>query len=184
MQPVTAVQTAQSLSTRDPQPEVLPTCEESGSVPRPEPARTGYLTGAVTPEIIFGPGDFRPTCPCFTPEARHANWPVVELLQRVGQRRNATPGQVALAWLLARKPWIVPIPGTTKLYHQEENLGALEIKLTSDDLKEIEVGFSNIRVQGARATEALLVRSDLGARLGTTSIGGHGISPMHRGAVQ
>jgi aryl-alcohol dehydrogenase-like predicted oxidoreductase len=185
VQPVTAVQNEYSLWTRDPEPEVLPTCEELGIGFVPwSPLGMGYLTGAVTPERIFGPGDFRAIFPRFTPEARHANWPVVELLQRVGQRRNATPGQVALAWLLARKPWIVPIPGTTKLNHPQENLGALEIELTSDDLREIEEGFSNIQVQGARATEALLERSDIGARLGTSSIGGHGMSPLPAGAIR
>ncbi len=145
----------------------------------------GYLTGKIIPATTFDPvSDLRARFPRFTPEARAANWPVVELLQRVGQRRGATSGQVALAWLLARKPWIVPIPGTTKLNHMEENLGALGIELTAEDVKEIEDGFARIHVQGARTDEPNFAISDLGAKLGTRSIGGHGMSPLPRAPVR
>ena len=180
--PVTAVQNEYSVWTRDPEHEVLPTCEELGIGFVPwSPLGMGYLTGTITPSRTFDPAlDMRAMLPRFTPEARRANWPVVELLQRVGQREDATPGQVALAWLLARRPWIVPIPGTTKLNHLEENLGALRIELTADDVKEIEDGFAGIRVQGARATEELLARHHVGANLGTSLLGGHGKSPLPR----
>jgi diketogulonate reductase-like aldo/keto reductase len=102
------------------------------------------------------------------------------LLQSVGRRKDATPGQVALAWLLAKKPWIVPIPGTTKMDHLEENLGALKVDLSAEDVKEINDGFSSIPVQGARAPEELLMVHDVGANLGMTSSGGHGLSPLPR----
>src|SRR5262249_22410260 len=139
----------------------------------------------ITPAQIFDPAlDMRVMLPRFTPEARRANWPVVALLQRVGQRQNATPGQVALAWLLGRRPWIVPIPGTTKLQHLEENLGALRMELTADEVKDIEEGFAGMRVQGARATEELLARHDVGANMGTSSVGGHGLSPLPRKRTQ
>ena len=179
--PVTAVQNEYSVWTRDPEHEVLPTCEELGIGFVPwSPLGQGYLTGTVSPSMRFDPkSDLRAGFPRFTPEARRANWPVVELLQRVGRRKDATPGQVALAWLLARKPWIVPIPGTTKLNHMQENLGALEIQLTSADMKEIEDGFAAIHVQGARSSEQVLAWSDIGAKLGTSSMGGHGLSPLH-----
>ncbi len=138
-----------------------------------------YLTGTRTPSTTFDPtSDLRSSFPRFTPETRRANWPVVELLQRVGRHKDATPGQVALAWLLAKKPWIVPIPGTTKLNHLEENLGALKVQLSAEDVKEIDDGFANIQLQGARAPEALLKTHDFGANLGTSSAGGHGMSPL------
>jgi aryl-alcohol dehydrogenase-like predicted oxidoreductase len=183
VQPVTAVQNEYSVWTRDPEPEVLPTCEALGIGFVPwSPLGMGYLTGAITPATTFDPAlDLRVRFPRFTPEARRANRPVVELLQRVGVRKGATPGQIALAWLLARKPWIVPIPGTTRLEHLEENLGALAVELSADDVKEIEDGFARIRVEGARAPEELLRGSDVGARLGTTSGGGHGMSPLPPG---
>jgi aryl-alcohol dehydrogenase-like predicted oxidoreductase len=136
----------------------------------------GYLTGNLTPTSTFGTGDLRAMFPRFTPEALSANRPVVELLQRVGQRKQATPAQVALAWLLARKPWIVPIPGTTKLNHLEEDLGALKVELTAADVKEIDDSFAKIQVQGARTTPQLLAQSDIGAKLGTSSTGGLGMS--------
>jgi len=182
--PVTAVQSEYSVWTRDPEHEVLPTCEELGIGFVPwSPLGMGYLTGTITPSTTFDPvADLRASYkfPRFTSEARQANRPVVELLQRVGQRKDATPGQVGLAWLLAKKPWIVPIPGTTKLNHLEENLGALEIQLSAEDIKEIDGGFASIQVQGARAPEALLKAHDVGANLGSSSAGGHGISPMPR----
>jgi len=182
VQPVTAVQNEYSAWTRDPEPEVLPTCEELGIGFVPwSPLGMGYLTGKITAATTFHPvSDLRARFPRFTPEARAANWPVVELLQRVGQGRGATSGQVALAWLLARKPWIVPIPGTTKLNHMDENLGALDTELTAQDVREIEDGFARIHVQGARTDEQNFAIIDLGAKLGTTSIGGQGLSPLPR----
>ena len=185
VQPVTAVQNEYSLWTRDPEPEVLPTCEELniGFVPW-SPLGMGYLTGTVTPATKFGAGDLRAMFPRFTPEALTANRPIIDLLRRVGQRKEATPAQVALAWLLARKPWIVPIPGTTKMNHLEEDLGALKVELTEADVKEIEDGFAKIQVQGARTTEQLLAQSDVGAKLGTSSSGGHGLSPLPANRTQ
>ena len=180
--PVTAVQNEYSVWTRDPEHEVLLTCEELGIGFVPwSPLGMGYLTGKITPSTTFDPvSDLRASYkfPRFTPEARRANWPVVELLQRVGRRKNATPGQIALAWLLAKKPWIVPIPGTTKLNHLEENLGALKVQLSAADVKEIDDGFAGFQVQGARAPEALLKVHDIGANLETSSAGGHGLSPL------
>jgi aryl-alcohol dehydrogenase-like predicted oxidoreductase len=182
--PVTAVQNEYSVWTRDPELEVLPTCEELGIGFVPwSPLGMGYLTGKVTPATVFDPvADLRARFPRFTPEARAANRPVVRLLERVGQRRGATSGQVALAWLLARKPWIVPIPGTTKLNHLEENLGARDLELTAADVKEIEDGFATLRVQGARTDESNLKLIDIGAKLGTSSRGGHGLSLLPSGA--
>jgi aryl-alcohol dehydrogenase-like predicted oxidoreductase len=180
--PVTAVQNEYSVWTRDPEHEVLPTCEELGIGFVPwSPLGMGYLTGKITPATTFDPvSDLREShkFPRFTPEARKANWPVVELLQRVGKRKDATSGQVALAWLLAKKPWIVPIPGTTKLNHLEENLGALKVQLSAADVKEIDDGFAGIQVQGARAPEALQKAHDIGANLGSSSADGHGLSPL------
>jgi aryl-alcohol dehydrogenase-like predicted oxidoreductase len=172
VQPVTAVQNEYSVWTRDPESEVLPICEKLGIGFVPwSPLGMGYLTGYVGPSITLDSvSDLRARFPRFTPEARRANRPVVDLLQRIADRKGATPGQVALAWLLALKPWIVPIPGTTKLEHLEENIGALEVKLRADDLREIEDGFSKIHVQGARAPEDLLAATDVGAKLGTRSI--------------
>ena len=179
VQPVTAVQNEYSVWTRDPEMEVIPTCEELGIGIVPwGPLGKGYLTGTITPRTTFREGDLRATLPRLTPEARRANWPLVELLQRVGGRKQATPGQIALAWLLARKPWIVPIPGTTKISHMEQNVDAVEIELTAADVKEIEEGFAAVQVQGARTSEAILRQTDIGAKLGTSSAGGHGLSPL------
>jgi aryl-alcohol dehydrogenase-like predicted oxidoreductase len=179
VQPVTAVQNEYSVWTRDPELEALPTCEELGIGFVPwSPLGMGYLTGTVTPLTVHGTADLRATLPRFTPEARRANWPVVELLQRLGARKQATPGQIALAWLLARKPWIVPIPGPTTQGHMQENMDALQVQLTSADIKEIEDGFAKIRVQGARLNEPMLALIDTGAKLGTSSIGGHGMSRL------
>ena len=184
VQPVTAVQNEYSFWTRDPEHEVLPTCEELGIGFVPwSPLGMGYLTGKVTPEMPLDPKfDLRATAgfPRFTPEARRANRPVVEMLQRVGERVNASPGQVALAWLLARKPWIVPIPGTTRLDHFEENLLAHKVQLSAADMKDLEQGFAGVRVQGARAPAAIAAAHDIGADLGTSSAGGHGLSPLPR----
>ena len=178
--PVTAVQNEYSVWTRDPEHEVLPTCEELGIGFVPwSPLGMGYLTGTITPSTTFDlTSDLRVMFPRFTPEARRANQAVFELLQRVGRAKGATPGQVALAWLLAKKPWIVPIPGTTKLNHLEENLGALNVQLSAEDVKEINDGFASIQLQGARAPEPILKLHDVGANLGTTSAGGHGMSPL------
>jgi aryl-alcohol dehydrogenase-like predicted oxidoreductase len=179
VQPVTAVQNEYSVWTRDPEMEVLPTCEELGIGFVPwSPLGMGYLTGTVTPMMVHGPADLRANLPRFTQEARRANWPVVELLQRVGARHQAAPGQIALAWLLARKPWIVPIPGPTTQDHMEQNTDALQVQLTAADIQEIEDGFAQIQVQGARLSEPMLAMIDVGAKLGTSLIGGHGMSPL------
>jgi aryl-alcohol dehydrogenase-like predicted oxidoreductase len=172
VQPVTAVQNEYSVWTRDPEAEALPICEKLGIGFVPwSPLGMGYLTGHIGPSTHLDPvSDLRDRFPRFTPEARQANRPVVDLLERIADRKSATPGQVALAWLLARKPWIVPIPGTTKLEHLEENLGALNVELTADDLLKIEDGFSKVHVRGARAPEDLLAITDIGAKLGTRSI--------------
>lgn len=172
VQPVTAVQNEYSVWTRDPEHEVLPTCEKLGIGFVPwSPLGMGYLTGGIDPSVTFNPvSDLRARFPRFTPEARQANRPVVDLLQRIADRKSASPAQIALAWLLAQKSSIVPIPGTTKLEHLRENLGTLEVDLNVDDLREIEDGFSKIHVQGARAPEDLLATVDVGANLGTHSI--------------
>ena len=155
VQPVTAVQSEYSLWTRDPEAEVLPTIEELGIGFVPwSPLGQGFLTGKVAATMTFDSNtDLRATFPRFTPEARKANQPVVDLLKDIAKRKKATPAQIALAWLLAQKPWIVPIPGTRKLERLEENLGAADVKLTSDDLREIDSAFSKITVQGARLSE-------------------------------
>lgn len=179
VQPVTAVQNEYSVWTRDPELEALPACEELGIGFVPwSPLGMGYLTGTVTPMMVHGTADLRAGLPRFTPEARRANWPVVELLQRVGARHQAAPGQIALAWLLARKPFIVPIPGPTTQDHMEQNMDALQVQLTAADIEEIENGFAQIRVQGARLSEPMLAIIDTGAKLGTSSTGGHGNSPL------
>jgi len=154
VQPVTAVQNEYSLWTRDPEAEVLPTVEELGIGFVPwSPLGQGFLTGALGTTKAFDSADLRSTFPRFTPEARKANQPVIDLIARIAKRKNATLAQIALAWLLAQKPWIVPIPGTGGLKHLNENLGAAEIELTSDDLREIDRAFSKITVQGARLSE-------------------------------
>jgi aryl-alcohol dehydrogenase-like predicted oxidoreductase len=155
VQPVTAVQSEYSLWTRDPEAEVLPLCEELGIGFVPwSPLGQGFLTGKVDAKINFDSNsDLRAAFPRFTPEARKANQPVVNLLSAIAKRKKATPAQIALAWLLAQKPWIVPIPGTRKLERMVENLGAAEIELTSADVREIESAFAKITVQGARLSE-------------------------------
>jgi aryl-alcohol dehydrogenase-like predicted oxidoreductase len=156
VQPVTAVQSEYSLWTRDPEPEVLPTLEELGIGFVPfSPLGRGFLTGKITENTTLDSSDLRSTLPRFTPEAREANKVVVDLLAKVAKRKNATPAQIALAWLLVRKPWIVPIPGTRKLERLEENIGATTIELTPDDIREIESAASKIKVQGARYPERL-----------------------------
>ncbi len=156
VQPVTAVQNEYSLWWRRPEAEVLPMCEALGIgfVPY-SPLGKGFLTGRIDESTTFDGGDLRSRIPRFTPEARKANQALVDLLGTIAERKHATPAQIALAWLLAQQPWIVPIPGTTKLHRLEENLGATEIKLTLDDLREIENAASQITVQGARYPEEL-----------------------------
>jgi len=156
VQPVTAVQNEYSLWWRKPEEEILPALEELriGFVPF-SPLGRGFLTGKVDENTSFDSSDLRSTLPRFTPEARKANQALVDLLGEIAKQKKATPAQIALAWLLAQKPWIVPIPGTTKLERLEENIGAVEIELTPDDLREIETASSEIKVQGARYPEKL-----------------------------
>jgi aryl-alcohol dehydrogenase-like predicted oxidoreductase len=156
VQPVAALQSEYSLWWRQPEEEVLPALEELGIGFVPfSPLGKGFLTGKIDENTTFDSTDFRNIVPRFTPEARKANQALVDLLGRVAEQKKATPAQIALAWLLARKPWIVPIPGTTKLHRLEENIGAAEIELTPDDLSEIESASSEIAVQGARYPESL-----------------------------
>ena len=156
IQPVTAVQSEYSLWWRHPEEAVLPTLEELGIGFVPfSPLGKGFLTGKINEDTKFDSTDFRNIVPRFTPEARKANQALVDLLRRVAERKKATPAQIALAWLLARKAWIVPIPGTTKLSRLEENIGAVAIELTSEDLREIDSAASKITVQGARYPEDL-----------------------------
>src|SRR6516164_993370 len=151
VQPVAAVQNEYSLWWRKPEDEVLPTLEKLGIgfVPY-SPLGRGFLTGKMNENTTFDSSDFRSKLPRFTLEARKANQALVDLLGEIAKRKKATPAQIALAWLLAQKPWVVPIPGTTKMNRLEENLGAVEIELTSDDLREIESAASQVEVQGAR----------------------------------
>jgi aryl-alcohol dehydrogenase-like predicted oxidoreductase len=156
VQPVTALQNEYSLWWRRPEEEALPVLEELGIGFVPfSPLGRGFLTGKVNENTTFDSSDLRNTLPRFTPEARKANQALVDLLGEIAKRKNATPAQIALAWLLGQKPWIVPIPGTTKLQRLEENVGAVEIELTKDDLREIESAASQIEVQGARYPEHL-----------------------------
>jgi aryl-alcohol dehydrogenase-like predicted oxidoreductase len=153
---VTALQSEYSLWWRAPEAEVLPTLEELGIGFVPfSPLGKGFLTGAIDEHTTFDSSDFRNIVPRFAPDARKANRTIVDLLRRIGDRTRATPAQVALAWLLAQKPWIVPIPGTTKRHRLEENLGAADVELTADDLRELTAATSQITVQGARYPERL-----------------------------
>jgi aryl-alcohol dehydrogenase-like predicted oxidoreductase len=156
VQPVTAVQSEYSLWYRNPEKEVIPTLEELGIgfVPY-SPLGKGFLTGKIDETAKFDSTDFRSSLPRFTSEALKANQVLVDLLQNLALRKKATPGQIALAWLLAQKPWIVPIPGTTKLHRLEENIGAAAVDLTADDLREIEGAASRIEIQGARYPEQI-----------------------------
>jgi len=156
VQPLTALQSEYSLWWRQPEEEVLPTLEELGIGFVPfSPLGRGFLTGKIDENTTFDNSDFRNTLPRFTPDALKANQALVELLGKIAERKKATPAQIALAWLLAQKPWIVPIPGTTKLHRLEENIGAAAIELTADDLREIDEAASTITVQGARYPEKL-----------------------------
>ena len=157
VQPVTAVQSEYSLWTRDPEAEVLPVLEELGIGFVPwSPLGQGFLTGKIDATTKFDSTDFRASFPRFTPEAREANLALVELLNQIAKRKKATPAQIAIAWLLAQKPWIVPIPGTRKLERLEENIGAVEVELTPADLSEIDTAASKITIEGARLPEAIL----------------------------
>jgi aryl-alcohol dehydrogenase-like predicted oxidoreductase len=154
VQPVTAVQSEYSLWWRQPEQEVLPTLEELGIGFVPfSPLGKGFLTGKINPDTKFDSTDFRSSVPRFNPENRKANQALVDLLSRFAEQKKATLAQIALAWLLARKPWIVPIPGTTKLHRLEENLGAADVELTLEDLRAIDSASSNIKVEGARYPE-------------------------------
>jgi aryl-alcohol dehydrogenase-like predicted oxidoreductase len=156
VQPVTALQNEYSLWWRKPEEEAMPTLEELGIGFVPfSPLGRGFLTGKMNENTAFDSSDLRSTLPRFTPEARKANQALVDLLGEIAKRKKATPAQIALAWLLAQKQWIVPIPGTTKLHRLEENIGAASIELTSEDLRESEAAASKIKVQGARYPEKL-----------------------------
>jgi aryl-alcohol dehydrogenase-like predicted oxidoreductase len=161
VQPVTTLQSEYSLWWREPEKEILPALEELGIGLVPfSPLGRGFLTGAISENTTFGSNDFRNGLPRFTPEAREANKALVEMLGKIAAQKQATPAQIALAWLLAQKPWIVPIPGTTKLHRLEENLGAAAIELTPADLRNIESAVSKITVQGERYPAHLQQRID------------------------
>ncbi len=162
VQPVTAIQSEYSLWWRRPEAELLPTLEELGIGLVPfSPLGKGFLTGKIDEKTKFVKTDFRNIVPRFTPEARKANQSLVDLLKKIAERKKATPAQIALAWLLAQEPWIVPIPGTTKLSRLEENLGAAALELTTDDLSEIDSAASKIEIQGERYPEALEKRTGI-----------------------
>jgi aryl-alcohol dehydrogenase-like predicted oxidoreductase len=162
VQPITAVQSEYSLFWRGPEAELLPTLEELGIGFVPfSPLGAGFLTGKIDENTKFDPTDFRNMVPRFSPEARKTNMALVELVKRVAERKGATPAQVALAWLLAQRPWIVPIPGTTKLHRLEENLGAVNVDLNVQDLKEIDEAASRLKLEGARLPEAVLKMTGL-----------------------
>jgi aryl-alcohol dehydrogenase-like predicted oxidoreductase len=161
VQPVAALQSEYSLWWREPEQAILPTLEELGIGFVPfSPLGKGFLTGAITGNTKFDSTDFRNIVPRFTPEARKANQSLVDLLGTIAAQKKATPAQIALAWLLAQKPWIVPIPGTTKLHRLEENLGAADVQLTAGDLREIESAASHIKIEGDRYPAHLQQRVD------------------------
>ena len=154
--PLTALQSEYSLWTRTPEKEIIPTLEELGIGLVPySPLGRGFLTGKIGENTTFDSSDFRSSLPRFTPEALKANQSLIDLLAKIGERKKATPAQIALAWLLVQKPWIVPIPGTTKLHRLDENIGAASVELTPGDLREIDIASSKITVQGARYPEKL-----------------------------
>ncbi|MGD0892544.1 MAG: aldo/keto reductase [Terracidiphilus sp.] len=156
VQPVTALQNEYSLWWRRPEEEIIPLLEELGIGMVPySPLGKGFLTGKIDGGTTFASNDFRSTLPRFTPEALKANQAMVDLLTKIAKQKSATPAEIALAWLLAQKPWIVPIPGTTKLHRLEENIGALDVELTPEDLKEIETAADGIKLEGARYPEKL-----------------------------
>lgn len=159
VQPVTALQSEYSLWWREPEKEILPLCEGLGIGFVPfSPLGKGFLTGKIDQNATFGEGDFRRVVPRFSPEALKANQALVERIETIAKRKDATPAQIALAWLLAQRPWIVPIPGTTKLHRLEENLGAANVRLSSDDLREIENELANVKVAGDRYPASLAGR--------------------------
>ena len=156
VQPVTALQSEYSLWWREPEAEVIPTLQELGIGFVPfSPLGKGFLTGKISEDTKFDKSDFRNVVPRFTPENRKANQTLIDLLANFGQKKKATPAQIALAWLLAQKPWMVPIPGTTKLHRLEENIGAVSVKISPDDIRELDMAASRIPVQGARYPEEL-----------------------------
>jgi aryl-alcohol dehydrogenase-like predicted oxidoreductase len=162
VQPLTAVQSEYSLWWRRPEEELIPTLEELGIGFVPfSPLGKGFLTGTIDEKTTFVQSDFRNIVPRFTPDARKANEPIVDILRRIAAQRRATPAQIALGWLLAQQLWIVPIPGTTKLARLDENIGAVALKLSADDLREIETAASHITIHGARYPEALEKRTGL-----------------------
>lgn len=180
---VTAVQNEYSFWTRDSEQEVLPVCEELGIGFVPwSPLGMGYLTGSVTQDYKFAKEDLRTNAkfPRFTQEAIIKNRPIIDILQRMADKKAATPGQVSLAWLLARKPFIVPIPGTTKINHFQQNCGGAKVELTAEDMQELETEFSKVEVFGKRAPEAFIAQHDIGCNIGSSSIGTHGKSPLRR----
>jgi aryl-alcohol dehydrogenase-like predicted oxidoreductase len=181
-QTVTAIQNEYSIWSRDPEGEVLAVCEELGiGLVAWGPLGKGYLTGSIPASATFAKGiDLRASMPRFTHEAMAANRPVIALLETVAQRHGVLPGQIALAWLLARKPWIVPIPGTTKIAHLRENVAAVQVKLTATDMQDIETGYANLKIVGERSAAAVMELIDTGARAGTSSAGGHGLSPLRQ----
>jgi aryl-alcohol dehydrogenase-like predicted oxidoreductase len=157
VQPIAAVQSEYSIWTRNPEPEVLPMCEKLGIGFVPwSPFGQGFLTGKIDASTKFESTDFRAVFPRFTEEARNANQGVVDLLQKIAHRKNATPAQIALAWLLGQNDWIVPIPGTTKIHRLDENIGAASVELTSDDLHEIDAAVSKFSIKGERLPESIL----------------------------
>jgi aryl-alcohol dehydrogenase-like predicted oxidoreductase len=162
VQPVAALQSEYSLWTREPEAEIIPTLEELGIGLVPfSPLGKGFLTGKIDANTSFGSADFRSRIPRFAPEAREANQALIDLLRSIGERHSATPAQVALAWLLKQKPWIVPLFGTRKLERLDENLGSLAVTLTADDLRQIDTVGSTIRIEGARYPEDVMRRSGL-----------------------
>jgi len=162
VQPLTAVQSEYSLFWRGPEAELLPTLEQLGIGFVPfSPLGAGFLTGKIDENTKFDPTDFRNNVPRFSPEARKANMALVEMIKRVAERKGATPAQVSLAWLLAQKPWIVPIPGTTKMHRLEENLGAVNVALSENELKQIEDASSRLKLEGARLPESALKMTGL-----------------------
>jgi aryl-alcohol dehydrogenase-like predicted oxidoreductase len=162
VQPLAALQSEYSLWWRRPEEEILPALDELGIGFVPfSPLGRGFLTGKIDENTTFDSSDFRNKVPRFTPEARKTNQTLVELLRSMGKRKDATPAQIALAWLLAQRPWIVPIPGTTKLHRLEENIGAVSVELTADDLREIDGAASEIKVEGARYPEEMERRTNL-----------------------
>jgi aryl-alcohol dehydrogenase-like predicted oxidoreductase len=179
--PVTAIQNEYSFWTRDSELEVLPVCEELGIGFVPwSPLGMGYLTGKITPDHRFAEEDLRTNAkfPRFTKEALASNRPIVDILQRMAYNKGATAGQISLAWILARKPYMVPIPGTTKTGHLEENLGANKVELTPEDVQVLESEYSKAEVFGKRAPEDFIAQHDLGCNIGTSSVGTHGKSPL------